>query len=65
MLAAAQALEHRAPGDSRSLRLLTVAIGNKQQKQINKQYIKQFLITKQIVLKDATHRYERLSARIT
>jgi hypothetical protein len=36
LLAAAQGLEHRAPGDSRSLRLLTVAIGNKQHKQINK-----------------------------
>jgi hypothetical protein len=36
LLAAAQSLEHRAPGDSRSLRYLTVATRNKQQKQINK-----------------------------
>jgi hypothetical protein len=51
--------------DSRSLQLLTVAIGNKQHKQINKQYTKHCLITKQAVPKDATHRYERVSARIT
>jgi hypothetical protein len=35
-LVAAQSLERRALGDSRSLRCLTVAIGNKQHKQINK-----------------------------
>jgi hypothetical protein len=64
-LAAAQSLERRAPGDSRSLRRLMVAIGNKQHKQINIQYIKQCLITKQTVSKDATRRYERVSARIT
>jgi hypothetical protein len=65
MPAAAQGLARRAPGDSRSLRRLTVAIGNKQHKQINKQYMKQFLITKQTVRKDATHHYERVSIRIT
>jgi hypothetical protein len=64
-LVAAQSLERRAPGDSRSLRCLMVAIGNKQLKQINKKYIKQYLITKQTVPKDATHRYEHVSARIT
>jgi hypothetical protein len=64
-LAAAQSLERRAPGDSRSLRRLTVAIGNKQHKKINKQYTKQCIMTKQIVPKDATHRYERVRARIT
>jgi hypothetical protein len=64
-LAAAQDLERRAPGDSRSLRLLKVAIGNKQHEQINNQYTKQCLITKQIVPKDATHCYERMSVRIT
>jgi hypothetical protein len=64
-LAVAQSLERRARGDSRSLRRLTVAIRNKQHKKINKQYIKQCLITKQIVAKDVTHRYERMSARIT
>jgi hypothetical protein len=42
-----------------------VAIENKQHKQLNKQYTKQSLITKQIVLKDATRRYEHVSARIT
>jgi hypothetical protein len=35
-LAVAQSLEHRAPGDSRSLRRLTVVIKNKQDNQINK-----------------------------
>jgi hypothetical protein len=35
-LAAAQGLERRTPGDSRSLRHLTVAIENKQHKEINK-----------------------------
>jgi hypothetical protein len=56
-LAATQSLERRAPRDSRSLRRLTVSIGNK--------YIKQCLITKQTVPKDATRHYERVSARIT
>jgi hypothetical protein len=46
LLAAAESLERRAPGDSRSPRRLTVAIRNKQHKQINKQYIKQCLTTK-------------------
>jgi hypothetical protein len=64
-LAAAQSLEHRAPGDSRSLWRLTVVIRNKQYKQINKQYTKQCLMTKQIVSKYATSRYERVSVRIT
>jgi hypothetical protein len=64
-LAAAQSLERRAPRDSQSLRRLTVAIRNKQHKQINKQYNKKCLITKQAAPKDATHRYERVSARIT
>jgi hypothetical protein len=45
-LASAQSLERRAPGDSRSLRRLTVAIGNKQHNQINKQYNKQCVMTK-------------------
>jgi hypothetical protein len=38
-----------------------VVIKNKQHKKIYKQY----LITKQIVPKDATHYYECVSARIT
>jgi hypothetical protein len=42
----AQSLAHRALGESQSLRLLTVVIGNKQHKKITKQYIKQYLITK-------------------
>jgi hypothetical protein len=45
-LAAAQSLKCRAPGDSRSRQRLMVVIKNKQRKQINKQYTKQFLITK-------------------
>jgi hypothetical protein len=64
-LTAAQSLARRAPGDSRNLWCLTIAIGNKQHKQINKQYNKQCLITKQTVPKDATRRYERVSVRIT
>jgi hypothetical protein len=63
-LLAAQSLARRALGDSRSLRLLTVVIGNKQHKKINKQYIKQYLMTNQTVPKDATRCYERVSARI-
>jgi hypothetical protein len=42
-----------------------VVIGNKQHKSINKQYTKKCLITKQIVPKDATCRYELVSIRIT
>jgi hypothetical protein len=63
-LLAPQSLAHRALRDSRSLRLLTVVIRNKQHKKINKQYIKQYLMTNQTVLKDATHCYERVSTRI-
>jgi hypothetical protein len=48
-LATAQSLECRAPGDPQSLRHLTVAIRNKRHKQINKQYTKQCLMTKQTV----------------
>jgi hypothetical protein len=40
-------------------------IGNKQCKQINKQYTKQYLLTKKIVPTDATHRYKHVSIRIT
>jgi hypothetical protein len=64
-LLAAQSLARRALGDSESLRHLTVVIGNKQHKKINKQYTKQYLITKQTVPKYATRCYERVSARIT
>jgi hypothetical protein len=64
-LLAAQSLARRALGDSRSLQLRTVVIGNKQHKKIHKQYTKQCLITKQTVPKDDTHRYERVSVRIT
>jgi hypothetical protein len=62
---AAQSLARQALGDSRSLRLLTVVIGNKQYKKINKQYTKQYLMTNQTVSKYATRCYERMSARIT
>jgi hypothetical protein len=64
-LFATQSLARQALGDSRSLRLLTVVIGNKQYKKINKQYNKQYLMTNQIVPKDATRCDERVSARIT
>jgi hypothetical protein len=65
LLATSQSLARRAPGDSQSLRRITVAIENKQHKKINKQYTKQRLITKQTVPKDATCRYEHVSVRIT
>jgi hypothetical protein len=58
-------LEQQALGDSQSLWCLTVTIENQQHKQINKQYTKQCLMTKQTVPKDATHHYEHVSARIT
>jgi hypothetical protein len=64
-LATAQSLARRAPRDSLSLQRLTVEIRNKEHKQINKQYTKQCLITKQTIPKDATRRYECVSARIT
>jgi hypothetical protein len=64
-LAAAQSLGSQAPEDSQSRWRLTVAIGNKQLKQINKQYTKQYLNYNQIVPKDSTHCYECVSVRIT
>jgi hypothetical protein len=64
-LLAAQSLARQALGHSRSLRLLTVVIGNKQYKKINKQYTEQYLMTNQTVSKDAARCYERVSARIT
>jgi hypothetical protein len=64
-LAAAQSIERRAPRDSCSLQCLKVATRNKQHKNINKQYIKQCLMAKQTVPKDATRRYESVSARVT
>jgi hypothetical protein len=64
-LATTQCPERRAPGDSRSLWRLMVAIGKKQHKKISKQYNKQCLMTKQTVPKYATRHYERVSTRIT
>jgi hypothetical protein len=61
LLLVAQSLDRRAPISSRSPRRLMIAIENKQCKQINKQYIKQYLMSKDIVPKDAAHRYERVS----
>jgi hypothetical protein len=63
-LAAAQSLERRALGDSLSLQRLTIETRDKQCKQINKQYTKQYLMTKQTVPTDATHRYEHVGTRI-
>jgi hypothetical protein len=60
-LAATQSLERRALRDSQCLQRLTIATINKHCKQINKQY----LMTKQTVPIDATHRYEHVGARIT
>jgi hypothetical protein len=51
-LSATQSLARRASGDSRSLRLLMVVIGNKQHKQINKQLLKcKITGTKTIIMK--------------
>jgi hypothetical protein len=64
-LAAAQSLESQVLEDFQSRWRITIAIGNKQLQQINKQYIKQYLNSNQTVPKDSTHCYERVSARIT
>jgi hypothetical protein len=64
-LSAAQSLGSQVLEDSQSHWRLTVAIGNKQLQQINKQYTKQYLKYNQIVPIDSTHCYERVSARIT
>jgi hypothetical protein len=63
-LVVAQSLERQAVGDSRSLQRLMVAIRNKQCKQINKQYTKQYLMTKQTVPTDATPRYKCMKVHL-
>jgi hypothetical protein len=63
-LDAAQSLGSQSLG-SQSLRCLMVAIENKQHKQINKQYTKQCLKTKQIVSKYSARHYKHVSVRIT
>jgi hypothetical protein len=63
-LAAIQSLERRALEDSQSLQRLPIATENKQYKEINKQYTKQYLMTKQIVPTDATRRYVHVDAII-
>jgi hypothetical protein len=64
-LAAAQRLGCQVLEDSQSRWRLTIAIENKQLKQINKQYTKQYLNSNQTVPKDSTCCYERVSIRIT
>jgi hypothetical protein len=64
-LAADQSLGSHVLEDSESSRRLTIATGNKQLQTKNKQYTKQYLKTKQTIPKDATHRYELGSAKIT
>ncbi len=64
-LAAAQSLGCQVLEDSQSRWRLTIAIENKQLKQINKQYTKQYLNSNQTVPKDSTRRYEHVSIRIT
>jgi hypothetical protein len=63
-LATAQSLKRRALEDSQSLRRLMIVTENKQCKQINKQYTLQYLLTKQKVPTDATHRYKQVCAKI-
>jgi hypothetical protein len=63
-LAATQSLERRALEDSQSLQRLMIVVKNKQCKQINKQYTKQYLLSKQTVPKDTTHFYKCVSTRI-
>jgi hypothetical protein len=65
LMAAAQSLRSQVLEDSQSRWCLTIAIGNKQLQQINKQYTKQYLNSNQIVPKDSTRCYERVSTRIT
>jgi hypothetical protein len=55
---AAQSPAHRTLAGSRSHQCLMIVIENKQCKQINKEYIKQYLMSKQTVPKDATRHYE-------
>jgi hypothetical protein len=62
---AAQSLERQSLEGSQSHWRLTTAIRNEQCKQINKQYTKQYLISKQTVPTDVIHLYERVSTRIT
>jgi hypothetical protein len=64
-LATSQSLGSQVLEDSQSHWRLTVAIGNKQLQQINKQYNKQYLNYNETVPKDSTHCYECVSARIT
>jgi hypothetical protein len=64
-VATAQSLGSQVLEDSQSRWRLTIAIGNKQLQQINKQYSKQYLNSNQTVPKDSTHCYECVSARIT
>jgi hypothetical protein len=64
-LAVAQSLGSQVLEDSQSCWHLTIVIGNKQLQQINKQYTKQYLNSNQIVSKDSTRCYKRVSAGIT
>jgi hypothetical protein len=61
---AAQSHVRRALKDFQSRRRLMIATGNKYYKQINKQYTKQYQMTKQTVPTDATRRYKQVSTRI-
>jgi hypothetical protein len=65
LLGATQGLGSRAPEDFQSHRHLTIASETSKYKQINKQYTKQCLTTKQTTLKGATRRYEHVSITIT
>jgi hypothetical protein len=51
-------------GGSQNRQCLTIVTKNKQYKANKKQYIKQYLKSKQTILKDSTRRYERVSTRI-
>jgi hypothetical protein len=64
-LAAIQSLGSHVLEDFQTRWRLTIAIGNKQLQQINKQHTKQYLNSNQTVPKDSTRCYERVSARIT
>jgi hypothetical protein len=64
-LAAAKIIEHQALRDSHSLWRLMKATQNRQVQTNKILYIKQFLITKQTIPTNATHRYEHVGTRIT
>jgi hypothetical protein len=63
--AAAQTLGFEGPETPQAAKLLLMNVGTNKTTNKSKQYTKQWLKTKQTVLKDSTRRYECVSERIT